>query len=90
VNQGDQLRAIMYQALAEPIGLLVSTNDFARARAAFYRARAETGDPELAGLQFRASPGIDGGELLIINQKLQPVAPATEPETPTDNSLITL
>lgn len=76
MNQSDQLRAILYQALGEPIGLLVQCSDWARARQAFYRARAEAGDPDLASLQFRHSPGLDGGNLIIINQKVQAALPA--------------
>lgn len=72
MNLQDQLRAILYQAKAEPIGLLVQcAPDWAKARAAFYRARAEANDPELATLQFRASPGIEGGNLIIVNQRVQ-------------------
>lgn len=56
---------IMYQALAEPIGLLVQTNDLNGARARFYAARKLAGDPALSVLQFRASP-VPGGELVII------------------------
>lgn len=71
MNIQDQLKAILYQALGEPIGLLLDCSDWARARQALYRARAEAGDPQLAQLQFRASPGIPGGNLIIINQKIQ-------------------
>ena len=71
MSQQDQLRAMLYQALAEPIGLLLQTSDFNRARQALYRARAEAQDPELSGLQFRASPGLDGGDLVIVNRQVQ-------------------
>lgn len=56
---------ILYLALGEPIGLLISTNDVAAARARFYAARRLAGDPALSVLQCRASP-IEGGELVII------------------------
>ena len=75
MNLQDQLRAILYQASGEPIGLLLAVSDFGRARAAFYRARAEVADPALAGLQFRSSPGLEGGNLIILNQRVQ--LPAT-------------
>lgn len=71
MSQQEQLLAILYQALGEPIGLLLRTSDFARARQALYRARQESGDQALAGLQFRASPGLPDGDLIIVNQKIQ-------------------
>lgn len=67
----QDLRLILYAALAEPIGLLVQVSDFDRARQGFYRARAEARDPDLAQLQFRASPGLEGGNLVIVKQKIQ-------------------
>lgn len=80
MKQSDQLVLIMAQACAEPIGLLVATNDFARARQAFYRARAEAGVEEFNQLQFRASPGLEGGDLIIIKQKVEVrQLPAPEP-----------
>ena len=71
MNQQDQLRMIMAQALAEPIGLLVQVSDFGRARQALYRARAEEGSGQFDQLQFRASPGLDGGNLIIVKQKVE-------------------
>ncbi len=66
-----ELQALLYQAMAEPIGLLVEVSDFPRARAAFYRARVEAKDPALAALQFRVSPGLEGGNLIIVKQVVQ-------------------
>jgi hypothetical protein len=63
---------LLYKALAEPIGLLLQTSDFVRARALLYRARQEAGDPSLACLQFRASPGLEGGDLIIVSEKVRP------------------
>jgi len=60
-----EAREILYLALAEPIGLLVGTNDVAAARARFYAARRLAQDPALAVLQVRASP-VAGGELVMI------------------------
>lgn len=71
MNLQAQLKAILYQALAEPIGLLLHCSDWAKARQGLYRARAEAADPALATLQFRASPGIAGGNLIIIKQKVE-------------------
>lgn len=74
VNTQD-LKLILYQALGEPIGLLLQCSDWGKARQALYRARADAQDPALAGLQFRASPGLDGGNLIIVNQKVQLAQP---------------
>jgi len=60
----DRLALILYQAAAEPIGLLLSTNDAARARQRLYQARARCADPALANLQFRFSPWAEN-QLLI-------------------------
>lgn len=69
MNQ-QELTVILYQALAQPIGLLVECSDWNKARQQFYRARTEAKDPELAQLQFRASPGIEGGNLIIVKQRI--------------------
>jgi hypothetical protein len=61
----EALTAILYQALGEPIGLLLRTSDTERARQGLYRARAASGDPDLARLQFRVSP-ITEGDLVIV------------------------
>lgn len=66
-----ELQALLYEALAQPIGLLVQVSDFARARAALYRARNEAKDPALSALQFRASPELEGGNLIIVKQVVQ-------------------
>ena len=67
----EDCRDILYSAMREDIGLLVQVSDFARARQAFYRARADAGDPALAALQFRSSPGIVGGNLIIVKEKIK-------------------
>lgn len=73
-------RELLYQALREPIGVLVQVSDFARARQALYRARAEAADPELNQLQFRVSPGLAGGNLIIVKETVQVVAEASPSE----------
>lgn len=80
----EQCRELLYQALREPIGVLVQTSDFARARQMLYRARADAGDPELSQLQFRVSPGLEGGNLIIVKERVQVAAPGLEHETPAD------
>lgn len=56
--------AALYQALAEPRGLVLSTNDPARARMKLYAARKASGDSELDCLQVRLSP-FPEGDLVI-------------------------
>lgn len=75
----ETCKELLYQALREPIGVLVQTSDFARARQAFYRARADAADPELSQLQFRTSPGLPGGNLIIVKDKVK-VTTVTPPE----------
>ena len=45
--------SILYNALAEPIGLLCWSPDSAKARMALYQARVKAADPTLAILQIR-------------------------------------
>lgn len=61
----DNATDLLYLALAEPIGLLLSTNDPERARQRLYTARRATGDPALAVLQFKMSPWPGQGQLVI-------------------------
>jgi hypothetical protein len=77
-SQVDQMLEIMYQALGEPIGLLVSTNDLRRAQAIFYAARKKAGDPGLGVLECRASP-LEGGDFIIVKGQSGKKA-ATGPE----------
>lgn len=70
-RQSEQLQLVLYQALASQIGLLLQVSDFDQARQALYRARAEAKDEDLNQLQFRASPGLQGGNLIIVKQKIQ-------------------
>ena len=52
------LKTVLYKALAEPIGLELTSTDPGRARQSLYSARRELGDPSLANLQFRITgPG---------------------------------
>ena len=65
------LQSLLYSALAEPIGLLLRTGDFTRARQKLYAARAATRDPALQILQFRASPFPQEGDLIIIKETIE-------------------
>lgn len=72
---------VLRAAMREDIGLLVQVSDFPRARQAFYRARADSGDQSLAVLQFRSSPGLAGGNLIIVKEK---ISLTPDKETPHD------
>lgn len=69
----DDFLLLLLEALAEPIGLLVTTNDRERARQRFYSARRENvaSHPELEGLQIRVSP-FEDGELIIVHSIIKP------------------
>lgn len=66
-----ELTELLYQALGEPIGLLCHAEpDFETARARLYSTRAKLADPDLATLQFRASP-FNAGNLMIVKETIQ-------------------
>ena len=75
MSQHDQLIAILHAALAEPIGLVLATDDPTRARAALYRARMTENNPDLADLQIRMWP-YEEGDLIICHSSK---APASKP-----------
>lgn len=85
----DICKELLYAAMREPIGILVQTSDFARARQALYRARTETGDPALSVLQFRTSPGLAGGNLIIVKETVNIAEQAEAPlvAEPTNETL---
>lgn len=82
MKQEQELQMILAQASAEPIGLLLQVSDFNRARAALYQARAKATvqGHDFSQLQFRASPGLEGGNLIIINQRIQLPAIQGDPQ----------
>lgn len=47
-----EYQTILYQALAQPFGLVLRTNDPQRLRQRFYSARAQAQDPQLDGIQI--------------------------------------
>lgn len=69
----DEFLLLLLEALAEPIGLLVTTNDRDRARQKFYSARRDNAieHPDLDGLQIRVSP-FEDGELIIVHSVIKP------------------
>ena len=75
----ESMKEILYSAMREDIGLLLQVSDFPRARQALYRARADAEDAGLAILQFRASPGIAGGNMIIVKERVQVQVSPTNP-----------
>ncbi len=71
----QELIPLLYQALAEPIGLVLRTSDWRRARQQLYAARVQAADGALVGLQFRAWPGEDG-DLVITKVRVEVLAGA--------------
>ena len=69
--QFDQAKAtqLLYQALAEPIGLALQANDPKRACQRLYAARAKACDPALFDLQFQLLDTF-GGNFVINHQKI--------------------
>lgn len=84
----DELTRILYQALGEPIGLVLAVDGSARvARNKLYTRRNALGDPALNRLQVRFSPFAEG-QLVIVKgpeataQALPPAAgPAAQTTT---------
>lgn len=74
---------LLYQALAEPIGLGLWASDPQRAVQRLYQARAKLADPQLAVLQFRQVAWEDEGEgeinLVICKRRLQLSKQESEP-----------
>lgn len=65
------LQALLYQALAEPMGLVCQGEpDFDTARQRLYAARRAAADPDLDVLQFRASPFAEGN-LVIVKERVE-------------------
>lgn len=65
------LQVLLYQALAEPMGLLCQANpDLETARQRLYAARRAAADPDLDVLQFRASPFAEGN-LVIVKETVE-------------------
>jgi hypothetical protein len=59
---------ILNAALTSALGIVVRTNDAAKARATLYRVRKLLGDVELGQLQIRVSPDDSEHELWIIRK----------------------
>lgn len=68
------LQLLLYEALAEPIGLLIETEDRQGLTAKLYKARRDARDPTLNQLQLRASP-LGEGTLIILKETVEIVDP---------------
>lgn len=66
-----QCAAILRAASEAHVGIVVHTNDVARARAMFYRVRKLLGDTTLDQLSIRVSPDGPDNELWIIRNASQ-------------------
>lgn len=66
MSRQEELALVLYQALGEPIGLLLSCEDAPRARQALYQARSKIGDEDLGRLQIRLVEGMEGGNLALV------------------------
>jgi len=64
-REHQRLLGILYQALAEPIGLLVASDNPQAARQRLYAARRLSGDASLAVLRIALSP-LAQQQLLVI------------------------
>ena len=65
------IKAILYKALEQPIGLLIHVSDPDRGIKRLYQTRAALKDPALADIQIRANPGLAGGNLIIVNKRVK-------------------
>lgn len=73
-----ELAPLLHRAMLAPYGLLLRSNDPARAKAQLYARRAELvqATPELSELQIRTSPFPDG-DLVLIRSMAKPSKPVS-------------
>jgi hypothetical protein len=60
---------VLYAGASAAIGLVLRTDDPAKARAALYHARNMLNDPELASLTIRVSPDDSEHELWLLSNR---------------------
>jgi hypothetical protein len=61
----DFLTQVLYDALAEPVGLLLQVDDFEGTRRGLYAARAAALDPQLSVLAIWPCD-LDGGNMMVL------------------------
>lgn len=71
MSQLRELQTLLYNALAEPIGLLVKSSDPNGLVAKLRAARDKAEDPALSALQFRRSPFAEGDLLILKSDALE-------------------
>lgn len=89
-NSPLPLIELLHRALAEPLGIIVSTNDPERLRVRLYAARREAMNPDFEGLSFLPSRVKPTTELWICKKdpgEGNPEAPASTVKEPTANGL---
>lgn len=64
-----ELADLLYQAAAQPIGLLIRTSSPERAQQRLSQVKYQLKDPSLQGLQIRLSPWPEG-DLAIVQRKV--------------------
>jgi len=82
-----QCANILYQATQAEIGIVVRTDNAAKARAALYRFRNSLNDPQLASLSIRVSPDDSEKQLWILSNRscvALDLSPAENSESPSD------
>ena len=68
-----ELQSLMFQALAEPIGLLLLASDPQLARERLHQAKI--GQPELKEIQIRLVRIGDEGNVVLVKRKMPPTQP---------------
>ena len=66
----DNFITLLYQAMTTKYGLVLETDNLPILRARLYKARAESGDPDLACLQLRPDPVAQNQYLWIIKGEM--------------------
>lgn len=84
-EENAALTEILYQAAAEPIGLLIQSNDPERLRRRLWRLRDLAEDPTLENLQICPSPLADGPLVIVkVSREGKEGAQTPAPQTPLD------
>lgn len=61
----------LYAALAEPFGVVLSVSNVGQAKAALYKARAESGDEALSQVSIHSSPSQPDSEIWLVKRRKQ-------------------
>lgn len=69
---------LLYQALAEPIGLAVESDNVPLAVQRLQKAKRESGDPKLSVIQIRPAPKGEAGEIWLTRKAQEEQSSATD------------